>query len=422
VLPTTEFDDRDAPLTQIRCDRERLWQSLMDLARIGAVAGDGSNRLALTDDDAEGQALVARWAEESGCTVTRDRIGNLFATRAGAEPSRPAVVVGSHLDTQPYGGRFDGPAGVLAGLEIVRTLDDEGVGTVAPVVVVSWANEEGARFPLPLTGSSVFAGLLDLGAAEAQQAVDGPRYADELRRVGLAGPEPVGAIEIGSYFELHIEQATTLERTGTDVGIVERGQGVRALGVTLTGASSHAGTTPMADRRDALVAAARVVEQVHRIGTERSILATVGRLEVRPNSRATVPGDVTLVVDIRDPDPHRIGEADRLIRAAVDAVSTTSRVAATVEHALEIPAVEFDEGCRAAVESACARLGFSCMSVISGAGHDAMSIARVAPASLVFIPCRNGVSHNPDEYASPDQVGVGCDAVLHAVLDRAGVV
>lgn len=393
----------------------------MDLAQIGAVAGDGSNRVALTDEDAEGQALVARWAEEGGYAVSRDRIGNLFATRPGAEISRPAVVVGSHLDTQPHGGRFDGPVGVLAGLEIVRTLDDEGVATVAPVVVVSWANEEGARFPLPLTGSSVFAGLLDREAAEAQRALEGPTFGDELRRVSLAGPQPIGAIEIGSYFELHIEQATMLERTGTDVGIVERGQGVRALGVTVVGVSCHAGTTAMVDRRDALVAAARVVEQVNRIGTERSTLTTVGRFEVRPNSRATVPGEVALVVDIRDPDADRIDEAELLIRAAIAAVAETSRVAVTIEHMLEIPVVEFDDGCRAAVQSACERLGLSFMPLISGAGHDAMSIARVAPASLVFIPCRGGVSHHPDEYTSPDQVGAGCDALLHAVLDRAGV-
>ncbi len=413
--------DMEAHLTRLRIDRERLWRSLIDLAKIGAVPGGGSNRVALTDEDAEGQALFVRWAEASGCTVTRDRIGNLFATRRCADPSRPAVVVGSHLDTQPHGGRFDGPVGVLAGLEIVRTLDDARVATMAPVVIASWVNEEGARFPLPLTGSSVFAGLLDQQTAETQAALDGPTFGDELRRLGLAGAVPVGALEIGSYFELHIEQATALESSGTDVGIVERGQGVRALSVTLTGVASHAGTTEMADRRDALVAAARVVEQAHRIGNDRSTLVTVGRLEVRPNSRATIPGEVTLVVDIRAPETQRIDEAERAIRDAIAAVAASARVGAAVEHALEIPVVEFDPSCRNAVRSACEALGLSWLPVVSGAGHDAMSIARVAPASLVFIPCKDGISHHPDEYASPDQVGAGCDALLHAVLSRAGV-
>jgi N-carbamoyl-L-amino-acid hydrolase len=393
----------------------------MDIARIGALPGGGSNRVALTDEDAEGQALFIRWVEASGCTVTRDRIGNLFARRRSADPSLAAVVVGSHLDTQPYGGRFDGPVGVLAGLEIVRTLDDAGVTTIAPVVIASWVNEEGARFPLPLTGSSVFAGILDQREAEAQASLDGTTFRDELRRLALAGVEPVGAIEIGSYFELHIEQSTTLERSGTSIGIVERGQGIRALSVTLTGVASHAGTTSMADRRDALVAAARIVEQAQRIANDRSTLVTVGRLEVRPNSRATIPGEVKLVVDIRDPDTQNIDGAERAIRKAVATVAAGACVGATVERALEIPAVEFDVGCREAVRSACEVLGLSWLPMVSGAGHDATSIARVAPSSLVFIPCRNGVSHHPDEYASPDQVGAGGDALLHAVLARTGV-
>jgi beta-ureidopropionase / N-carbamoyl-L-amino-acid hydrolase len=412
----------DDTMTQIRANRERLWLSLMDLARIGAVQGDGSNRVALTDEDAEGQALFRRWAEEAACEVTRDRIGNLFARRAGADVDRAAVVVGSHLDTQPYGGRFDGPAGVLTGLEIVRTLNDHGLATEAPVVIAAWTNEEGARFPLPLTGSSVFAGLLDLEAAEAQTALDGPTFGAELRRLDLVGPEPIGSFAIDSYFELHIEQDTKLERAGADIGIVERGQGVRAIGVTLIGASSHAGTTAMPDRRDALVAAARVVEEANRIGHERSTLITVGRLEVRPNSRATVPGEVTLVIDIRDPEGARIDEAEQAIRVGIDVIAAASNVEATVAHALEIPVLEFDTACRDAVQHACETLGLSWLPLISGAGHDAMSIARIAPASLVFIPCRNGVSHHPAEYSSPDQVGAGCDTLLQAVLDRAGVV
>ena len=280
----------------------------------------------------------------------------------------------------------------------------------------------GARFPIPLTGSSVFAGILDRSAAEAQRAIDGPAFGDELRRTGLAGELPVPSFEIGSYFELHIEQATTIEAAGADVGVVERGQGIRALGVRLTGASSRAGTTAMADRRDALFAAARLVLRANELAHELGGLVTVGRLDVRPNSRAVVPGEVTLIVDIRDPDATRIDALDAAVRAAIDTIAAAARVEAEVEIALEIPAVTFDASCGDAIRRACSSLGLGSTSVISGAAHDAMSIARIAPSQLVFIPCRDGVSHHPSEYASPDQVGAGCDAVLHAVLERAEAV
>jgi beta-ureidopropionase / N-carbamoyl-L-amino-acid hydrolase len=391
----------------------------MDMAAVGATKEGGSNRVALTDVDATGQALFADWARASGCTVTRDGIGNLFATRPGVDPDRPAVLVGSHLDTQPYGGRFDGTVGVLAGLEIVRTLDDAGIETAAPVVIVSWANEEGARFPLPLTGSSVFAGSLAASEAEAQQALDGPTFGQELVRLGLKGANGIEPGRVDSYFELHIEQNTVLERSGTDVGVVERGQGIKALEVKLTGLSAHAGTTRMDERRDALVAAARVVERAQLLGRSTGTLLTVGRLEVRPNSRAVVPGDVTLVVDVRDEDPDRLREAADSIAREIPEIAAADGVSAAFELALEIPVTIFDRACGDAVRRACDALGLSSMPLVSGAGHDAMSLARVVPTALVFIPCRDGVSHHPDEYSSPEQVVRGCDALLGAVLERA---
>lgn len=412
-------EERDGRERQLRANRDRLWASLMDLAEVGPGAGGGSNRVALTDEDAAGQALFADWARAAGCTVVRDRIGNLFATRPGRDAGRQAVLVGSHLDTQPHGGRFDGPVGVLTGLEIVRTLNDAGLETEAPLVVVSWANEEGARFPLPLTGSSVFAGLLAASDAEAQEALDGPTFGAELERLGLAGTG-AGPSEIDSYFELHIEQNTMLERSGTDVGIVVRGQGVHALEVRVAGTAAHAGTTLMDDRRDALVTAARIVEQAHRLGRSTGSLLTVGRLEVRPNSRSVVPGDVTLVVDIRDQDPQRLADAAETMRTEIARIGAADGVSIEVELALEIPVVTFDEACGDAIRRACGLLGLSSAPLVSGAGHDAMSIARVAPAALVFIPCRDGVSHHPAEYSSPDQVVKGCDAILHAALERAG--
>jgi N-carbamoyl-L-amino-acid hydrolase len=407
-------------LRELRADRDRLWTSLMDMAEVGAVPGGGINRIALTDEDAAGQALFGDWACTAGCRVARDGVGNLFARRRGADPGRPAVLVGSHLDTQPHGGRFDGTVGVLAGLEIVRVLNHAGIETGAPLVVVSWSNEEGARFPLPLTGSSVFAGLLAPSDAEAQRAHDGPTYGEELARLGLAGPGLDEPLEVDSYFELHIEQNTTLERSGTDVGVVERGQGIQALEVRLAGTSAHAGTTKLDDRRDALLTAARIVEHARQLGRATDTLLTVGRLEVRPNSRSVVPGDVTLVVDIRAKEPERLADAADAMRDDISRIAAADGIAVAVDLALEIPVVTFDEACGNAIRRACASLALSSAPLVSGASHDAMTIARIAPAALVFIPCRDGVSHHPAEYSSPDQVVKGCDTLLHAVLERAG--
>lgn len=402
-----------------RIDGDRLWRSLMDMADVGGVPGGGSNRVALTDEDAAGQELFMRWAVEAGCDVARDRVGNVFATRGGSDAALPAVLVGSHLDTQPRGGRFDGTVGVLAGLEIVRTLNDRGVDTAASVVVVSWSNEEGARFPLPLTGSAVFAGLLAAEDAEGQRALDGPTYGEELKRLSLAGTDH-GPSRVGAYFELHIEQNTTLERSGMDIGIVERGQGVRALEVRLSGASSHAGTTAMTERRDALLTAARIVEASNRVGHSTGTLVTVGRLDVSPNSRAVVPGAVKLVVDVRHPVSERLTRAVEEVTASVAQIAAADGIGVEIEQVLEIPVVTFDEGCGESIRQACRAHGLSFTSLVSGAGHDAMSIARVAPAALVFIPCRDGISHHPDEYATPAQAANGCNALLHAVLERAG--
>jgi N-carbamoyl-L-amino-acid hydrolase len=405
-----------------RANRDRLWTSLLEMAEVGATPEGGSNRVALTDEDADGQALFGEWARTSGYTVTRDGIGNLFATRPGTDPGRSAVLVGSHLDTQPNGGRFDGPVGVLAALELVRTLDEAGIETAAPVVVVSWANEEGARFPLPLTGSSVFAGVLSASEAEAQHALDGPTFGQELDRLGLRGANGIDPRNVDSYLELHIEQNTVLERSGTDIGVVERGQGIKAFDVKLTGQSAHAGTARMDERQDALVAAARVVERAQELGRSTGTLLTVGRLDVRPNSRAVVPGDVKLVVDVRDEDPDRLNETADTIATEIPELAAVEGVSATVELALEIPVTVFDGECGDAVRRSCDALGLSSMPLVSGAGHDAMSLARVVPTALVFIPCRDGISHHPDEYSSPEQVVSGCDALLGAVLERATAV
>jgi N-carbamoyl-L-amino-acid hydrolase len=407
----------------IRIDGERLWAGLMALAEVGPAPGGGSHRVALTDADRDGQALFTGWAEAAGCAISRDRIGNLFAERAGTDPSRPPVLVGSHLDTQPNGGRFDGTFGMLAALEIVRTLNDNAVQTAAPIVIVSWSNEEGARFPLPTTGSAVFSGALALEDALAQRALDGPSYGEELERLGLAGRLPVGGRAVEAYFEGHIEQGPRLEDAGAVIGVVQRGQGLRALRVTIIGSESHSGTTPMNRRRDALVSAARVVECANRTARESAgTLMTVGQLTVEPNSRSVIPGRVVLVLDIRNPDRETLDRMAASLAQEVREIVSADGLELELAETLNIDPVPFDVECNRAIEDAAAALGHLSLPLVSGAVHDAMYLARVCPTALMFVPCRDGISHHPAEYASPGDVAAGCDVLLQAVLGRAGVV
>lgn len=394
----------------------------MQMAEIGATPEGGSQRLALTDEDNAGLELFERWARAEGCRVSRDRVGNCFAERPGMDSSRAPVLVGSHLDTQPRGGRFDGPLGTLAALEIMRTLNEHDVRTIAPVIAVSWINEEGARFPLPCTGSSVFAGVLDFEQAMNQHAYDGPTFADELQRLGRAGADDMDGREFAAYFELHIEQGPVLESTDTVIGVVSRGQGVRGVAVTFTGRDSHAGTTPIEARRDALVGAARLVTAVRELALRTTgALGTVSRLEVRPGSRAAVPSQAELVVDIRHREVNILDALETELRREIAAIAAAAGVDAKTETFLNIPPIVFHRSCVAAVKRAAAHLGYSAMEIVSGAAHDAFATSRRMPTAMVFIPCRNGISHHPAEYAEPDHVRAGSDVLLHAVLYKAGI-
>ncbi len=405
----------------LRVDGERLWRSLMEMARVGATPEGGCRRLALTDEDAQGLELFRLWASEAGCSIAQDEVGNFFAERAGTEPDRPAVLVGSHLDTQPSGGRFDGAYGTLAALEIVRTLNDHGIETPAPVVVVSWANEEGARFPLPCTGSAVFAGALGLDEALGQRAVDGPGFGEELRRVGMAGPEPAGRRPAAAYLEAHIEQGPVLEASGSTIGVVARGQGLRGIAVRLTGSEAHAGTTPMDLRRDALVGAARIVAAARELPRRHpGALATVSRLDVEPGSRSVIPGSAELVIDLRHPDAGTLGRLEEEIVREAREIAAAAGLDVRAETFLAMDPVEFDPACVAAVRDAAERLGHPAEEIVSGAGHDAVYVARAVPAAMVFIPCRGGISHHPDEHVEPEHATAGCDVLLHAVLELAG--
>jgi N-carbamoyl-L-amino-acid hydrolase len=406
----------------LRVNGERLWASLMELARIGATAKGGVCRLAASDLDGEARRLFIRWCEEAGCTVRVDKIGNIFARRGGRDPNLPPVMTGSHLDTQPTGGKFDGAYGVLAGLELVRTLNDLGYETAAPIDIVAWTNEEGSRFSPAMIGSGVFAGVFDLADGLAlPDNVTGVKLGAELDRIGFAGPEPVGGRPVAAYFEAHIEQGPILEAAQKPIGVVTGAQGQRWYEITVTGQEAHAGPTPMPRRRDALVGAARMIEAVNRIGLAHApnACATVGFVQVSPNSRNTIPGRVFFAVDFRHPYDPVLSAMDGELREACYAAAAAVGVEVEVKEFWYFPPTLFDSDLVAAVRDVAETQGYPHQDIISGAGHDAVYMARVAPTAMVFVPCVGGISHNEIEDAKPEDLTAGCNVLLNVVLDRA---
>ncbi len=410
--------------SNIRIDGARLWDSLMEMAKIGATPKGGCNRLTLTDLDRQGRDLFARWCAEAGLAMTVDRMGNMFAWRRGEDDSLPPVVMGSHLDTQPTGGKFDGVLGVLGALEVMRSLNDLKIRTRHPIEVANWTNEEGSRFAPAMVASGVFAGAYTLDEAYGVKDRDGLRLGDELERIGFKGDAPVGGRDIHAFFELHIEQGPILEDEGVDIGVVTHGQGQRWYEVTLKGFESHAGSTPMPRRRDALVGAARVVELVNRIGLAHPPLAvsTTGMLNPHPNSRNVIPGEVFLTCEFRHPDDAVLIVMDRALRDGIAEIAAAAKLEAAIEQVFSYAAVAFDPGCVGAVRRAAERCGLSHRDIVSGAGHDACYVSRVAPTAMIFTPCVDGVSHNEAEEISPAWASAGTEVLLHAVLDKAEIV
>jgi beta-ureidopropionase / N-carbamoyl-L-amino-acid hydrolase len=399
---------------------ERLWADLMAMAEVGATPDGGSSRLALTDDDRAGRELFAGWAREAGLELRADRAGNQFGRRAGSDPGRPAVMAGSHLDTQPNGGRFDGVFGVLAALEAVRALNDAGIETAAPIDVVNWANEEGGRFPQFCTGSAVYAGAATLEEVRALRAFDGPLYGDELDRVGFAGDEEPGSLGAAAYLELHIEQGPVLESEGLPLGVVRGIRGIRKFGIQLTGREEHAGS-PMAGRRDALRAAARVIEALGAVGDSAGGASiTVGRIDVEPNAPSVVPGVARLLVDVR-------GEAldspdalvSRLREEAVSALAGTDVSMAVDDEVWDYGPVAFDDRLLATLREAADRTGAGSLDMVSPAGHDAGYTARVVPTAMLFVPCRDGLSHHPAEWAEPEHLELATRVLADALAELA---
>jgi len=410
-------------IAQLRVNGSRLWDSLMELAQIGATPKGGVCRLTLTDLDRQGRDLVTRWAREAGMTVTIDKIGNGFMRRPGRDNSLPPIMTGSHIDTQPTGGKFDGNYGVLAGLEVVRTLNDHGIETEAPIEVAFWTNEEGSRFVPVMMGSGVFAKAFTLEHAYAATDSEGKTVKGELERIGYVGSQEPGDHPIGAYFESHIEQGPVLEDNARTIGVVTGVLGIRWYDCVVTGMEAHAGPTPMALRKDALQAAAQLMQEVvacaHRHPPHGR--GTVGMVQVHPNSRNVIPGQVKFSIDLRNATDADCEAMDADIRAVADRISRETGLPIAINLVSSYPAQPFHADCVDAVARAAKALGYSHMPVVSGAGHDAVYMARLAPAGMVFIPCKDGISHNEIEDATPADITAGCNVLMHAMLERAKV-
>lgn len=412
------------PGTNLRVNGDRLWDMLMDMAKIGPGVAGGNNRQTLTDEDAEGRRLFQRWCEDAGLTMGVDTMGNMFMTRAGTDPDALPVYIGSHLDTQPTGGKYDGVLGVLAGLEVVRSMNDLNIKTKHPIVVTNWTNEEGARFAPAMLASGVFAGVLTQDYAYARKDMDGKTFGDELKRIGWVGDEEVGARRMHAYFEYHIEQGPILEAEEKQIGVVTHCQGLWWLEFTLTGREAHTGSTPMNLRVNAGLAMARIMEMVQEVAMSEQpgAVGGVGQVKFSPNSRNVLPGTVVFTVDIRTPEQAKLDRMRATIEAKAAEICSALGVGCAVEAVGHFDPVTFDPKLVASVRKAAEDLGYSHMNIISGAGHDACWAAKVAPATMIMCPCVGGLSHNEAEEISKEWASAGCDVLLRAVLETAEIV
>ena len=412
------------PAANMKIDGERLWDSLMQMALVGPGIAGGNNRQTLTDADAEGRALFRRWCEDAGMTMGLDRMGNMFMRHEGAEPELDPVYIGSHLDTQPTGGRFDGVLGVLAGLEVIRSIRDMGIVTRRPIVVTNWTNEEGARFAPAMLASGVFAGVLTDDYANSRTDAEGKLFGDELDRIGWRGDEVPGERRIHAMFEYHIEQGPILEAEGRQIGVVTHGQGLWWLQITLTGKDAHTGSTPMTMRVNAGLGMARIIEAVHRIAMDHQpdAVGAVGQANVWPNSRNVIPGRAVFTVDFRTPDLAKLNAMRARLEEEAPQIAAQLGLGIEIEPVGHFDPVTFDPALVGKVRDAAERLGYSHMNIVSGAGHDACWIAKVAPTVMIMCPCVDGLSHNEAEEITPEWASAGADVLLHAVLDAAEVV
>ena len=407
--------------TALRVNGARLWNSLMQLAKIGATAKGGVCRLALTELDRQGRDFFVAQAKAAGCTIRIDQVGNIFARRAGHDNSLPAVMTGSHIDTQPTGGKFDGNYGVLAGLEVFQTLNDAGLTTDAPLEVVVWTNEEGSRFVPVMMGSGTFIGEFNTDTILAQKDRDGISVGQALEAIHYAGNDQVSPKGIGAYFEAHIEQGPVLEAHDITIGVVTGALGQRWFDVVITGSEAHAGPTPMQLRKDALLAASHMVQLINQLALDHAPNArgTVGMLDVYPNSRNVIPGSVKMSIDLRADSDATLTAMVNQLNAQAEAIALKGKVTIDLTQVVYFPPQAFAAELVQAVRSGAKTIGLSEMDVVSGAGHDAVYMARVAPTAMIFVPCKDGISHNEIEDAKAEHLEAGCNVLLHAMLAQA---
>lgn len=406
----------------LRVKGERLWQSLHYMAQFGAIPHQGVCRLALSEEDRQARDCLQQWALDAGCTVRVDRMGNMFLRREGTRPELSPVVTGSHVDSQPNGGRFDGIYGVLAGLEALRTLNDANIRTERAIEVINWTNEEGARFAPAMISSGVFAGIYDLQYAHSRQDQHGTTLLESLRQIGYQGEHPVGGFAIHAAFELHIEQGPILEAENIQIGIVTAAQGQRWFTAEIEGFSAHAGTTPMEHRRDALIGFAQLVLAVNQIGVALAPdgRATVGRATITPNSPNVVPGHVAFTIEFRHPQDEVLQQMELRLRAEIEKINQGT-LSASLQRIFDYPPVNFDQSCITSVREAATSLGYSHRDMVSGAGHDACYLNEAAPTSMIFIPCVDGISHNEAENIHQEWSTAGANVLLNALLAQAGI-
>ena len=410
--------------SNFKINGDRLWETIMEMAKIGPGIAGGNNRQTLTDEDAKGRALFQKWCDEANLSMGIDKMGTMFARREGTDPDALPVYVGSHLDTQPTGGKYDGILGVLGGLELIKSLDDMNIKTKHPIVLVNWTNEEGTRFAPPMMASGVFAGVHTLDWAYAKEDSDGKKFGDELQRIGWIGDEEVGSRKMKAFFELHIEQGPILESEGKDIGVVSRGQGLNWLQVTLTGRESHTGSTPMPMRQNAGLGMAKITSLVHEIAMSHQpdAVGAVGHCDFYPNSRNIIPGKVVFTIDFRSPSFDTQDDMERRLHEGAKEICNNLDLELEIEKVGHFDPVTFDEGCVSTIRRAAERLGYSHRDIISGAGHDACWINKVAPTAMVMCPCVDGLSHNEAEDISQDWAVAGSNVLFHAVLETAEIV
>ena len=413
-----------APGENLRINADRLWDSIHEMAKIGPGVAGGSNRQTMTDEDGEGRKLFAKWCEDAGLTMGVDKMGTMFATREGTDPDALPVYVGSHLDTQPTGGRYDGVLGVLGALETIRTLNDLGIKTKHPIVVTNWTNEEGTRFAPAMMASGVFAGVLDMEDVYQHTDAKGVKFGDELKRIGWLGDEEVGARKMHAFFELHIEQGPILEAEGKDIGVVTHGQGLSWTQVTITGKEAHTGSTPMPMRKNAGLGMAKVLQLVDEIAWSHKphAVGAAGHIDVYPNSRNVIPGKAVFTVDFRSPDLAVITDMEQRLKIGAKEICDEMGLGIEFEKVGGFDPVTFDENCVKAVRDAAERLGYSHRDIISGAGHDACWINKLYPTAMVMCPCVDGLSHNEAEEISKEWAAAGADVLMHAVVETAEIV